>query len=810
MRAAAVFLTLFWGSTLASAEPPAVVPVKSLDVLAGRELTLPRTKAEDSSVQIHIPVRCNPADAFAGLQLQTLSVIYKGQLLDPATVQLQRDGSTTPTQLLLKVDLKRAAGAGAYTVKVLVTPPDPALPAPLTLDFTLTRLAAELQTISTIQFERTVYIPWVWSAICARKYALTEKANHSVLLLSPENWTTNLQADSKSAGQLMFTLPKSIEPGCQGDLTVKDYEHLPLGKASGTLTIRSPQLAKETVDAPVEVASRLAFYWLIGAIALGIVAGYQARTRLELRRQRELAVIGANERLQALGDTIDKAVDEDLITRLNHVRDTLRDAITPNAAPDTIEAATKTAATAAENILTQAETDRAALRNRIAALRTNLGSPRFQAPSIRALLDNILGLLDTAETELNGGAIGKVRHDLDSLEQELPNRLGKAATDWSAATKTALNRLGNWPETQLPDALQQVRADLAVLDAGNFADNKALLQATLRLGEHLDSSLIQGAVDSIKILATDVLKKLQALKDQSLEPLLGDLDKAVQGLPGLQQQATTGSLQALAEQVHQLGEALTAALQQAFPVSKTNSDPKQPSGLNEGKFLQALQDVLAKRQAPVEERELGNRRRVRQMEEIRESRQQPGKPRPDFTLATWTVTIEAASTPVVGHPLSLRARLTASSGDAVPPVTVRWFVDGKLEKEGVADALQLVHVPRQAGMFVVRVEVTAAGDDRRVKELTLNVRLPEGAAVLPMLYANLRKIERNQSLVFGTLITLTGYVLYQNLFIGTVADLLTAFLWGFTVDVGMAKVRELGVPLVGRFTALGAAGTQRS
>ena len=48
------------------------------------------------------------------------------------------------------------------------------------------------------------------------------------------------------------------------------------------------------------------------------------------------------------------------------------------------------------------------------------------------------------------------------------------------------------------------------------------------------------------------------------------------------------------------------------------------------------------------------------------------------------------------------------------------------------------------------------------------------------------------------MIAVIGYGIFRSTFIGTFEDFLTAFLWGFTVDVGIAKVRELATPLLAR------------
>ena len=43
-----------------------------------------------------------------------------------------------------------------------------------------------------------------------------------------------------------------------------------------------------------------------------------------------------------------------------------------------------------------------------------------------------------------------------------------------------------------------------------------------------------------------------------------------------------------------------------------------------------------------------------------------------------------------------------------------------------------------------------------------------------------------------------GYFMFEASFVGTLRDLFVIFGWGFTVDIGFAKVQELVVPTLGK------------
>ncbi len=56
------------------------------------------------------------------------------------------------------------------------------------------------------------------------------------------------------------------------------------------------------------------------------------------------------------------------------------------------------------------------------------------------------------------------------------------------------------------------------------------------------------------------------------------------------------------------------------------------------------------------------------------------------------------------------------------------------------------------------------------------------------------------TLVSGIMIAVIGFMLYRNVFNGDLGDFAAAFFWGFSTDIGVAKVRELSTSLTSRFS----------
>jgi hypothetical protein len=63
--------------------------------------------------------------------------------------------------------------------------------------------------------------------------------------------------------------------------------------------------------------------------------------------------------------------------------------------------------------------------------------------------------------------------------------------------------------------------------------------------------------------------------------------------------------------------------------------------------------------------------------------------------------------------------------------------------------------------------------------------------------SELARAEGAQTLIAAVLITALGYVLFADEFIGTLNEMATVFLWGFTLDISVSKLLEVAAPLSG-------------
>ena len=499
--------------------------LKSIEILAGREQTL---LPEDPTVyKALVPVRIVPAEAIGGLRLQTIAVIRNGQLLDPGLVDCQADANIEVPRLLLRAELARMPAAGAYTVKVQAGPADPSLAAPPVLEFTLTRPAAELRLSAPLKLERVVLWPgyYWWRPI---KAALEEHSGKSAIEPLAPNWLCELRGEGGApAGRLRLELPKTIAPGMQGEITVEEQEAPSLGKSTGTLSVRSPQLATEVFEATVDVVSRVCGFWLLVAIGTGIGVGYWARIGLEGRRRNQQAGVFAAERLESIETAIAKAQDPVLKHDLETIRDTLQSERTKlTATPETIEAAARAAESSLADRLRNFAQQEASLRSAIATLRIDLGLPDRQPPSVVAILGSAQATLAEADGKVNDADLTAAAQILEPLREVILVKLQKFRAIWTADLEVALGRFGTWPEVPLlAAAVQQINSHITELDGKN--DVKTFMLSSPDLQSDITASLLRAAVPAVLTQARDIHTHLTDGREPKLANELLDLQAAI-------------------------------------------------------------------------------------------------------------------------------------------------------------------------------------------------------------------------------------------------------------------------------------------
>jgi hypothetical protein len=806
-----LYLTLTTVS-LATAAVGETVPVP-IEVIGQRQRTIPATPADQRSVDLMIPVRLAPGIP-AGARVVTVEVTSGGQALDTSAFRFRTRSNGSPGMALLMVtiDLTQAAAEGTYTVTVqpqAVAPPPGQKPSalaqsPAPLVFTFTKAPAELRVMSSpLRIERVVYLPGC-DDITPRALVLSETAGKSPLILSNSLWVSELQrADHRPVGaQLRFTLPRSISAWGQQTAQLAVAGRLPLGTLSGTLTVRSPQLSGRSVDFPFDVVARISLWWLFLTLAASIALGYLVRTRLDARRQQLEAAIGAEQKRGELRDLVNRTQDLELRSNLKQVLQTLNDELSRATRPAALTSAADKAKAATEVLLKAAADTRTALRAKLVSWRAALGSPLGNAPPIEKFIQDALSRIAAQDRALTEGAITTVEEFCDQEESNLPAQVRVTVESWLANLESALDAMGAWPETLFDQVAQTVRQKITalrpMLDGIKRPENLAdPLQSAAKLAAEMQFDLAGTAVSAVRRQAEDILGRLEQLSDPKLQPTLAQVRSALSKLSVAPADSPL-DLTVIGERVRELRTGLTSALGRAFSLAAPD-DPSTPSGLAEGRFGQALVDVL--RHRPSVERD--------HLSAVSFDLAGSFQPVDDDLAAllgktpvaapSWTAALKTPERATAGEPLTAEVVLTAAADRPLPSVTVRWLIDGSLAATGQPGSLTWTFTPSSPGTVVLRAEISApATGEAAVRENVLQVGAAEGFAAIPLLLKKQQAGEAVQTVVFGILIASIGFAILQGTFVGTFENFLAAVLWGFTVDIGLAKIREIAGPLLSR------------
>jgi hypothetical protein len=184
-------------------------------------------------------------------------------------------------------------------------------------------------------------------------------------------------------------------------------------------------------------------------------------------------------------------------------------------------------------------------------------------------------------------------------------------------------------------------------------------------------------------------------------------------------------------------------------------------------------------------------------------------PQPGVTIPYDT----AAAPPPVSPAAEFRIVI---SGDAVvgqllrfrvvPPDvrSVDWSVNGAKQSSGPESTF--AYVARSAETLAVTASIEREDRSRTSAEIRIEVIEAPAIESDAALAVQQRGAERVQTAVAALLIVLAGMLIFKGSFVGTFEDFVAALLWGFGTDVGLARVREISQPLLGRAVVFPGAG----
>ena len=255
------------------------------------------------------------------------------------------------------------------------------------------------------------------------------------------------------------------------------------------------------------------------------------------------------------------------------------------------------------------------------------------------------------------------------------------------------------------------------------------------------------------------------------------------------------NLLVLVEAEGKLWGSLKEVLGKAYGLEKIDKFPD----LEQGKFIEAVENIKAKR--------LGTKELPAEAMRALELAPIPRGAAPELSReaprsvpeVVWLISIKEPKEAVAGEPVTLELSVVTPSGQPTPDLVVRWSIIGEpwLGMQGESGNLGWKFTPPRPGTMVVQAEaVSRETGTRKTAQASFEVMPPRGLPAVAELKKRLRKTEVIETGISGLLITAIGYAIFRVSFVGTFDDFLAAGLWGFTVDIGIAKVREFAAPVL--------------
>jgi hypothetical protein len=388
--------------------------------------------------------------------------------------------------------------------------------------------------------------------------------------------------------------------------------------------------------------------------------------------------------------------------------------------------------------------------------------------------------------------IQAVKKAVDQLSQFLPQHIQDADKQWAAELEDALNQMGQWQGLRFEDRRQQLLDELKAPAAAT--EPKDVLVHTREAARKMRFEVLH-RLPQTAVVATFVINQLKSLSDPALEAPIKKCEEttllAVEKLRG----ADLEQLHEVAKAVGTLRETLTDGISAAMKPAPS-ATLQAPDGLCEGDFSKAVNAVVVAARAAAP-RPMGGTGTAAPLAAgiLPTMVELPMREEPAPSRA-WAITILFPSSPVVGEWVTLAVDV---QGDAPATLEVEWFIDGAFVGKAEHGNLSHRFQPDRSGQLRVRaVAIVRGTGERSVAQTMLQIRPTEGYAALTSLQAGLHKSERTQTFISGLLITAIGFAIFRASFVGSWEDFLAAILWGFTIDIGVAKVREMATPLMGR------------
>lgn len=686
-------------------------------------------------IQVKVPPELDPT----AIQPRVQSVLFDKKP-DPASFPLFTVGAKLAASkgqqpsVVLKIEQIDKLLPGAYTVVVDFSGGSVAVDA-LTLN--IERRAAQLAAAAKQVVEVTKEMPLVDDSVAPGSlflYAASDSRSSEIRKATVSATPFNRSDGSPTAGKLLPSLPAASASAGNG-LEVKFAPaDFPIGSATGKVLINSPDL-KSPYALEVEVRTKRAPFWLVVTVLVGIAVGFVLRVLLTHRLQLATAQDRGAELLQKVAREVDRTPDETFRSAIDAETEALREAVGSLKVAD-IDAAVTTLDTK----LSEAST---ALRARLEKSRKDLKTAAELAIIVGALPASMRSALLTLR-EKTEQALEKVQaRDADGADRVLEDAVRSLVGE--------LQSRGIGEHILFVQAGARYGELRPLLDEHRSKEHEAAL-ADIANADGLN------AVDSLADVATsrDYLVKWLAAgrrRQSGLSSLAGFIDDGARELLRLAEQGAGSPSASLAEKA---GEVLAATqvivveLRSLLTGEALFTVPE----LDLARALSAYAGLLA---------------------EVRKARL---KPPPD----AWVAFEQARRDQRYFSALAELPVLTAEEKEAFRDLGG----DGRSAAMPTTGPAAAARAPSPATGLAVRDLGARYSQEIRL-ESPLGLR-----AFRARTRWQIAAMSGTQTVGVAIILAIASYAVFGERFVGTYAELAGLFFWGFTADLSVAKLTELG------------------
>lgn len=579
-----------------------------------------------------------------------------------------------------------------------------------------------------------------------------------------------------------------LAAGQKLELTPRLVGSVPLGVSTGTIRLESPQLVAP-VEVEVKLISRVWWGWLPITIAASVLLGLLYRRGLEAWQKADEALLEARNVHARLEQLAASEADEGVRKKVREALQPLTSAITSKwrwRGVDALRETAKKAGEAVDAVLAEAQKRRGDVRASLATLASALGHPAGHAPAITKLLSEFQQERESILGQLDRGHVEGPEKQAKNLEPALQEKLVRALGDLVTSLSQDIRVLGPWPDTAIPGAIRSLEGSLEeARTTVTGKDLAALTGSALKVARLARALFVQTAPPEGVRVAESAAGALGLKPDEESVALVKEAVQAVQAQAATEEgpphPALTRAMAALSEKLSEL------ILARAPPANKTDVDAL----LKTGDYVNAAKATTPKlvSMGPSNAKTpTGLPVQLAVVKLLTAGAQPVG--------AVHLFSLVGPQEAMVGQTIELRPVV-----EPAPPedVQVTWKILEGNVRVTEHDGSRLVVVAQAPGPLRVMAELR----DPRTQVLLSTVGsiriLPSASELAAMdIWQRLWIRELLMTGMVGIFIAAGGTLLFSETFHGSFRDFLIAALWGFSVDIGATKLRDLAQPLTSR------------